>query len=283
MNKRKIIPKKVKKQNKRANVILTATLKGDIMHLKNKKDGNFMNIIVTKDYNEMSKKAAEYFSDVIKTNPKAVLGLATGETPVGMYNCLIDGYKNGELDFSGIKSVNLDEYYPISPDNDQSYRYFMNNKLFNHVNIDKSNTNVPNGEAKDVEKACGDYEALIDSLGGIDIQVLGIGRNGHIGFNEPDEELELFTHLTSLTQSTIEANARFFASEEDVPKHALTMGIKSVFKARKIVILASGESKAEAVRAMLKNTISTSCPASLLGLHNDVTLICDEAAYSLCK
>lgn len=242
-----------------------------------------MNVIVTKNYQEMSEKAAKYFSDVIKTNPKAVLGLATGETPVGMYNCLIEEYKNGELDFSQIKSVNLDEYYPISPDNDQSYRYFMDNKLFNHVNIDKSNTNVPNGEAKDVEASCRDYEALIDSLGGVDIQVLGIGRNGHIGFNEPDEHLELYTHLTALTPNTIEANARFFASEADVPKHALTMGIKSVFKAKKIVILASGTSKAEAVKAMLQDKITTSCPASLLSLHNDVTLICDEAAYSLCK
>ena len=231
----------------------------------------------------MSAAAAEVIAMQIIKKPDSLLGLATGSTPEGMYSCLVGKFLRGQIDFSGVTTVNLDEYYPISPDNDQSYRYFMNNKLFNHVNIDKSNTNVPNGEAKDVEKACSDYEALIDSLGGVDIQVLGIGRNGHIGFNEPDEELALFTHLTSLTKSTIEANARFFASEEDVPKHALTMGIKSVFKARKIVILASGESKAEAVRAMLKNTISTSCPASLLGLHNDVTLICDEAAYSLCK
>ena len=242
-----------------------------------------MNIIVTKDYEEMSKKAAEYFSEVIKAKPDAVLGLATGETPVGMYNCLIDGYKKGELDFSSVKSVNLDEYYPISPDNDQSYRYFMNNKLFDHVNIDKNNTSVPNGEAKDVEEACRKYEEHIDSLGGIDIQVLGIGRNGHIGFNEPDAELIPYTHLTALTESTIEANARFFESENDVPKHALTMGIKSVFKARKIVILASGVSKSEAILAMTKGNISTQCPASLLCLHSDVTLICDEDAYSLCK
>ena len=241
-----------------------------------------MKIIVTKDYNEMSCEAAKFFSEAIKNDPSCVLGLATGETPVGMYKCLIEEYKKGDLDFSKVSSVNLDEYYPLSADNDQSYRYFMNNKLFNHVNIDLANTNVPNGEAKDVEKACADYEAHIDALGGIDIQVLGIGRNGHIGFNEPDAELIPYTHLTALTPNTIEANARFFEKEEDVPKHALTMGIKSVFKAKKIVILASGESKAAAVKGMLGN-ITTSCPASLLCLHPDVTLICDEAAYSLCK
>jgi len=241
-----------------------------------------MKIIVTENYNDMSVEAAKLFSEVLKANPSCVLGLATGETPVGMYNCLIEEYKNGAIDFSKVRSVNLDEYYPISPDNDQSYRYFMNNKLFNHVNINLENTNVPNGEAENVDKACADYEALIDSMGGIDIQVLGIGRNGHIGFNEPDAELIPYTHLTKLTDSTIEANARFFESESDVPKHALTMGIKSVFKARKIVVLASGKGKAEAIKAMLGN-ISTSCPASLLCLHPDVTLICDKDAYSLCK
>ena len=231
----------------------------------------------------MSKKAAEYFSDVIKTNPKAVLGLATGETPVGMYNCLIDGYKKGELDFSGIKSVNLDEYYPISPDNDQSYRYFMNYHLFDHINIDKAKTAVPDGTvaAEEVDAFCQAYEDKIDALGGIDVQVLGIGRNGHIGFNEPDEELVAITHLTGLTASTIEANSRFFASEDEVPKHALTMGIQSVFKAKKILLMVSGKNKAEAVKAMLSGKINTKCPASLLCLHPDVTLVCDEDAYSL--
>ena len=242
-----------------------------------------MKVIVTKNYDEMSAEAAKLFVDVIKNDASCVLGLATGSTPIGMYDILVDEYKKGNIDFATVRSVNLDEYYPISPDNDQSYRYFMNQNLFDRVNINKANTNVPNGEAKDVEKACADYEALIDSMGGIDIQVLGIGRNGHIGFNEPDEALVPFTHLTGLTASTIEANARFFASEDDVPKHALTMGIESVFKARKIVILASGKSKADAVFAMLKGGISTKCPASLLSLHSDVTLICDEDAYSLCK
>ncbi|MBE6546687.1 MAG: glucosamine-6-phosphate deaminase [Ruminococcaceae bacterium] len=240
-----------------------------------------MKIIVTKNYEEMSRIAAEQFAEVIKQKPACVLGLATGSTPIGMYEGLIEKYRAGELDFSAVHSVNLDEYYPIAPDNDQSYRYFMNHQLFDHVNIDKANTFVPDGMATDVEAACRAHEDKIDELGGIDLQVLGIGQNGHIGFNEPEENLQCFTHLTGLTESTIKANARFFASEEDVPKHALTMGIQSVFKARKIVILASGKSKAEAIKTMVSGTITTACPASLLALHPDVTLICDEDAYSL--
>ena len=231
----------------------------------------------------MSAEAAKIMAEVIKNKPDCVLGLATGSTPVGMYACLVDMYNKGELDFSKVKSVNLDEYYPLSPDNDQSYRYFMNKNLFDRVNIDKANTNVPDGMAKDVEKSCAEYEAKIDAMGGIDVQVLGIGRNGHIGFNEPDSELIPNTHLTALTDSTIEANSRFFASENDVPKHALTMGIASVFKARKIIVVASGANKAEAIRATLCGNLTTNCPASLLRLHPDVTIICDEAAYSLCK
>jgi glucosamine-6-phosphate deaminase len=242
-----------------------------------------MKVIVVKDYEEMSEQGAEIMKEVIKNNPSCVLGLATGDTPIGMYNRLAEAYEKGELDFSKVRSVNLDEYYPISPDNDQSYRYFMNKNLFDRVNIDKANTNVPDGMAENVEKSCAEYEAKIDAFGGIDIQVLGIGRNGHIGFNEPDSELIPTTHLTKLTDNTIEANSRFFASENDVPKHAITMGIASVFKARKIIVVASGASKAEAIRATVCGNLSTNCPASLLRLHNDVTIICDEAAYSLCK
>jgi glucosamine-6-phosphate deaminase len=242
-----------------------------------------MKVIVVKDYEEMSEQGAEIMKEVIKNNPSCVLGLATGDTPIGMYNRLAEAYEKGELDFSKVRSVNLDEYYPISPDNDQSYRYFMNKNLFDRVNIDKANTNVPDGMAENVEKSCAEYEAKIDAFGGIDIQVLGIGRNGHIGFNEPDSELIPTTHLTKLTDNTIEANSRFFASENDVPKHAITMGITSVFKARKIIVVASGASKAEAIRATVCGNLSTNCPASLLRLHNDVTIICDEAAYSLCK
>ena len=240
-----------------------------------------MKIIVTENYEEMSRVAAEQFADVLRSKPDCVLGLATGDTPIGMYQDLIAMYKEGTLDFSRATSVNLDEYYPITPDNDQSYRYFMNHQLFDHVNMDKARTFVPDGTAKDPDAFCRDYEAKIDELGGVDVQVLGIGRNGHIGFNEPADELIPYTHLTELTKSTIEANARFFASEEDVPKHALTMGVESVFKARKVLLLVSGANKAEAVRAMLNGNLSTHCPASLLKLHPDVTLICDKAAYSL--
>ena len=240
-----------------------------------------MKVIVTKNYDEMSAKAAEIMADVIKAKPDCVLGLATGSTPIGMYDCLVEKFNAGEIDFSAVRSVNLDEYYPITPDNDQSYRYFMNEHLFDRVNIDKAKTAVPDGTAEDVEKFCREYEANMDALGGVDVQVLGIGRNGHIGFNEPDSELLRYTHLTALTPDTIEANARFFASENDVPKHALTMGIQSVFKARKIILLANGKGKAEAVKAMINGNITTACPATLLCLHPDVTVICDEDAYSL--
>jgi glucosamine-6-phosphate deaminase len=242
-----------------------------------------MKITVTKNYEEMSAEAAKIIAEVIKSKPDCTLGLATGCTPVITYNILAEMVAKRELSFANVSSVNLDEYYPLSPDNDQSYRYFMNKNLFDRINIDKANTNVPDGMAKDVEKSCAEYEAKIDAMGGIDIQVLGIGRNGHIGFNEPDSELIPNTHLTALTDSTIEANSRFFASENDVPKHALTMGIASVFKARKIIVVASGANKAEAIRATLCGNLTTNCPASLLRLHPDVTIICDEAAYSLCK
>lgn len=240
-----------------------------------------MKLRVVENYNEMSREAARLIAEAISAKPDCVLGLATGETPIGTYDCLVKEYAEGRLDFSRVHSVNLDEYYPIKPENDQSYRYFMNEHLFDRVNIDKENTNVPDGQAQDVESFCREYENIIDALGGIDVQVLGIGRNGHIGFNEPADELQPYTHLTALTENTIEANSRFFASEKDVPRHALTMGIRSIFKARAIIIMASGAEKAEAVKEMLSGNISTHCPASLLALHSNVTLICDKAAYSL--
>lgn len=238
-----------------------------------------MRVIVCENYDEMSKEAAKLVESKIVLNPKAILGLATGSTPVGMYKILAEKCKNGELDFSNITSYNLDEYYPISPDNDQSYRYFMNENLFNHINIDKSKTFVPNGQAKDVEKECKDYDAMIDALGGADIQVLGIGNNGHIAFNEPDEELVAGTHVTGLTESTIQANSRFFASIDDVPTKALTMGMASIMKAKTIMLLASGKGKHEVVKKLLDDKITTSNPATLLKLHNDVVIICDKEAY----
>ena len=239
-----------------------------------------MNLIVCKSYDEMSVAAANILADVLKANPACVLGLATGSTPVGMYKQLIEMYKAGEIDFSSVTTVNLDEYYPISPENDQSYRYFMNENLFNHVNIDKTRTFVPDGMASDPVAACEAYEEIVASVGAADVQVLGIGQNGHIGFNEPDMALEVKTHVTELTESTIKANARFFASEADVPTKALTMGIGTILNAKKIVILANGAAKHDAIAKMLAGKLDTSCPASMLNLHRDVTVICDELAYN---
>ncbi|MBR2464308.1 MAG: glucosamine-6-phosphate deaminase [Clostridia bacterium] len=233
-----------------------------------------MNIIVCKNYEEMSQHGAQMIASLVKEKPSCVLGLATGSTPEGMYAALVEMCKKGELSFKDVTSVNLDEYYPIDPANDQSYRYFMNHQLFDHIDIDKANTNVPDGTAADPAEECKRYEQLVTDLGGIDIQILGIGRNGHIGFNEPDTKLMLDTHVTDLTEDTIEANARFFASANDVPRRALTMGIGTIFKAKKIVIMASGASKRDAVSAMLERTIDTSFPATMLNLHPDVTLIC---------
>ncbi len=237
-----------------------------------------MKIIICKNYDEMSEKSAEIVAAQIKENPNTVLGLATGSTPEGMYACLSKKCADGELSFENVKTANLDEYYPITPDNDQSYRYFMDKHLFDNINIDKRNTNVPDGTAADPDAEGKRYDAMIESLGGIDLQVLGIGRNGHIGFNEPDTKLITGTHVTELTPDTIDANARFFASEADVPRRALTMGIGTILKSRKIIILANGSEKKNAVRRMLENVIDTSCPATLLNLHSDVTLICTADA-----
>ena len=237
-----------------------------------------MKVLVFESYAEMSRAAADIMADVVKSKPDGVLGLATGSTPVGMYNCLADMCKSGELDFSNVKTVNLDEYYPISPDNRQSYRYFMNENLFSKININIDNTNVPAGNAEDADLECQRYEKLIDSLGGIDIQVLGIGQNGHIGFNEPEEKLYSETHVTGLTESTMQANARFFSKDEVMPDKALTMGMGSIFKADKILVLANGKSKRDAVNQLVSGRITTSCPVTLLNLHKDVTLICDKEA-----
>ena len=239
-----------------------------------------MKLIVCKNYDEMSAAAARIMADTMKANPACVLGLATGSTPVGTYKELIAMNGRGEIDFSKVTTVNLDEYYPISPDNDQSYRYFMNENLFDHVNIDKTRTYVPDGMAADPVAACEAYEAIVASVGAPDVQVLGIGQNGHIGFNEPDTALEVKTHVTDLTESTIKANARFFASEADVPTRALTMGIGTILSAKKIIILANGTAKHEAITKMLAGKLDTSCPASMLNLHADVTVICDEAALN---
>ncbi len=238
-----------------------------------------MNIIVCDSYAEISQKGAAIIAALLKAKPACVLGLATGSTPVGMYENLITMYKAGEISFSDVTSYNLDEYYPIAPTHEQSYRFFMNEKLFDHINIDKTRTFVPNGMTNAPEAEGAAYDAAIAAAGGIDLQVLGIGQNGHIAFNEPADALISGTHITSLTENTIEANARFFASKDDVPTQAFTMGIGSIMKAKKIILLANGANKHAAVAQMLDDKITTQCPATILKAHPDVTLICDRAAY----
>lgn len=242
-----------------------------------------MRVIVCENYDELSVQAARIVAAQLVVKPQSILGLATGSTPVGMYKKLIEMNKDGKIDFSEVKTYNLDEYYPIKKSNDQSYDYFMNEQLFSHINIDKNNTNIPNGEAPDAEKECERYENELSKIGGVDLQILGIGQNGHIAFNEPDENLISVTHLTKLTQNTIEANSRFFASEDEVPKQALTMGMGSILKAKKIVIMANGKNKSDAVAELLNNNITTSNPATMLKVHPDVTLICDKDAFSKVK
>ena len=234
-----------------------------------------MKIYVSDDYKGMSRKAANIVSAQVILNPACVLGLATGSTPIGMYKQLIDWYNKGDLDFSQVKSVNLDEYVGLAPTHDQSYRYFMQHNLFDHVNIDPANTNVPNGLASDPEAECQRYNEVIRSMGGIDIQVLGMGHNGHIGFNEPGEAFELETHVVDLTERTIEANARFFASKDEVPKRAITMGIKSIMQARQILVVVSGEDKAEIVKKAFFGPVVPQVPASILQMHPNVVLCGD--------
>ncbi len=240
-----------------------------------------MVIYKTKNYNEMSKKAANIIAAQIISKPDSVLGLATGSSPIGTYKHLVEKYQNGDLDFSGITSVNLDEYKGLSPENEQSYRYFMDTNLFNHVNIDKSRTYVPNGLISDSDKACADYEQIIADCGGTDLQLLGLGHNGHIGFNEPGEAFEKNTHCVNLTQRTIEANTRFFASADQVPRQAYTMGIGTIMRAKKILLVVSGRDKAPAVKAMIEGPVTPAVPASILQFHNDVIVVADEDALSL--
>ena len=239
-----------------------------------------MKIYKAKDYKDMSRKAANIISAQVIMKPNCVLGLATGSTPIGTYSQLVEWYNKGDLDFSEVTTVNLDEYKGLPRTNDQSYYYFMHQHLFDRVNIDPERTNVPNGMEPDVEKECGRYEELIRSLGGVDLQLLGLGHNGHIGFNEPGEAFEKETHCVDLTESTIEANKRFFASADDVPKQAYTMGIKTIMQAKKILIVVNGENKADIVERAFFGPVTPEVPASILQLHNDVTLVGDEAALA---
>ena len=240
-----------------------------------------MNLRVVNSYEELSKVAASELSKVIKEKPNAILGLATGGSPIGMYKELIKMYEKKELDFSKVTTVNLDEYIGLNPEHSQSYRYFMNDNLFNHININIANTFVPNGLAKDLEVECKEYDKRIIELGGIDIQLLGVGDNGHIASNEPDEQLSAGTHVISLTENTIEANARFFDNINDVPRKAITMGVGGIMKAKKIILIASGASKAEAIKGLFSGKITTENPASMLQMHRDVTVIVDKEAAKL--
>jgi len=239
-----------------------------------------MRIYECADYAAMSRKAANIIASQVVLKPDCVLGLATGSTPIGTYDRLAELVKAGDLSFARVRSVNLDEYKGLSPEHDQSYRYFMNHNLFDKVDIDKANTNVPSGLAADSEAECARYDALVRSLGGIDLQLLGLGRNGHIGFNEPDSVFTLGTHVVNLTESTIDANKRFFASADDVPRQALTMGIGTIMSARRVLVIASGEDKAEAVAKAFNGPVDPQVPASVLRLHRRCTLVADRAALS---
>ena len=239
-----------------------------------------MRIIKAKDYKDMSRKAANIISGQIIMKPNCVLGLATGSTPIGTYEELVERYRNGALDFSEVTSVNLDEYKGLPRENDQCYYYFMNDHLFRHVNINKDRTYLPNGMEPDSDKACAEYNRIIASVGGIDLQLLGLGHNGHIGFNEPADSFELETHCVDLTDSTIQANQRFFASYDDVPKQAYTMGIKTIMQAKKVLVVVSGEDKAEIVKKAFFGQVTPRVPASILQIHKDVTIVADEAALS---
>lgn len=236
-----------------------------------------MRIIKVENYEELSRRAGGLIAAQVTMKPDCVLGLATGTTPIGAYERLIDEYEHGDLDFKEVRTVNLDEYEGLTSTDPQSYRFFMNDKLFDHVNIEKANTHVPDGRAE-AETECARYDELIRSLGGVDLQLLGLGRNGHIGFNEPSDIFPAGTHTVELTASTIEANSRLFEKKEDVPKRAITMGIRTIMRSKKILLIANGADKAKALHAALYGPITPRLPASILQLHPDLTVIADSAA-----
>ncbi|MEG0570886.1 MAG: glucosamine-6-phosphate deaminase [Oscillospiraceae bacterium] len=242
-----------------------------------------MKIINGSTYEGMCLEAAKIIKSQMSVKPTSVLGLATGSTPIGVYKALIEMNNNKEIDFSKTTTVNLDEYVGLSGENDQSYRYFMNTNLFDHVNIDKTKTFVPNGLASDIDGECKRYDKLIEDLGGVDVQILGIGLNGHIGFNEPNAYFDKGTHQVSLTASTIEANARFFETIDEVPKTAVSMGIKTIMCAKKIILLANGTAKSEIIYETCFGNITPNVPASVLQLHPDVTVIVDNDACAAIK
>lgn len=239
-----------------------------------------MRIHEERDYQSMCRRAANILSAQVILKPESVLGLATGSSPLGVYQQLAEWYAKNDVDFSRVISINLDEYRGLSPDNDQSYRYFMEKNFFSHINIQSENTYLPNGLNADEQDECARYDGIIDRFGPMDIQVLGLGQNGHIGFNEPSDVFMRRTHLTDLTESTIKANRRFFEREEDVPRQAYTMGIEPIMQAKHVLLIVSGELKADIVKKAFSGPITPQVPASILQLHPNVTLVGDAAALS---
>ena len=242
-----------------------------------------MKIYKEKDYEAISTRAASILTAQLVLKQNSVLGLATGSSPIGTYAKLVENYKAGEISFKDVRTVNLDEYLGLEDSNPNSYHYFMNENLFSKIDIDPDNIHLLSGVATDPIQECANYERMIRSIGGIDMQLLGIGRNGHIGFNEPDDSFTVDTHVVNLTESTIEANSRLFNHIEDVPKQALSMGIGTIMHAKRILLIANGESKAEAIAKVVTGPVTPEVPGSILQLHPDVTLVCDEAALSLIK
>ena len=242
-----------------------------------------MRLIQAKDYIDISKKAADIIAAKILLKPNCMLGLATGSTPIGTYQNLIEKYEQGELDFSNVHSINLDEYQGLSKEHPQSYRFFMDTNFFNHINIKQENTFIPDGLAENSSIACSQYNDLLTSIGTRDLQLLGIGTNGHIGFNEPSNEFKKNVHCVQLSDSTIKANSRFFETIDDVPTFAYTMGIGNIMDSETILLLASGKEKAQAIFDSFFGPITPNVQASILQLHKDVIVIADQEALSICK
>lgn len=239
-----------------------------------------MRLLVEENYEELSRVCAEKIVEVVRNKPDAILGLATGSTPEGVYKYLIKYYEEGLVDFSKVTTFNLDEYVGLPANDPNSYRYYMNDKLFKHINVKPENIHIPNGTSDNYEEECREYDKLIEDMGGIDLQLLGIGNNGHIGFNEPSSFLYRGTHITDLTEETIKANSRFFEDEKDVPRKAITMGIGNILHAKSIILIANGYAKSDIIADIIEGNITTTIPASVLHLHSNVLVITDEQAAS---
>lgn len=242
-----------------------------------------MRIVVCETYEEMSRAAADKIAGLLREKPACVLGLATGTTPIGLYADLVSDVRAGKASFAEAETFNLDEYRGLAPDHEQSYRYFMRKHLFDHIDVDQARTHVPDGSNPDADAACDAYERAIEAAGGIDLQLLGLGHNGHIGFNEPLDRFPVRTHRVKLTESTIEANSRLFDNIEDVPRQAYTMGVQTIMRARQILVVANGAKKAQAVHDMCFGPVTPECPASILQLHSNCVVVADDEALALCK